>query len=169
MRAFFSWTRSGPMWTATWCLARRSVGLIGLLRQSPKSDDGSVTAFVALLLVAMFVLMGLVLDGGTALSAQQAATDEAEQAARAGAGSLSVDALRAGSIKIDQQAAVAAAEAFTLAAGHPGTATVSGDVIRVEVHYRVPTDILSMVGIKSLPVSAEATAFDVAGVTSGSP
>ena len=42
---------------------------------------------------------------------------------------------------------MAAAEAFTVAAGHVGTATVSGGVVRVEIHYRIRTDILSMVGI----------------------
>ncbi|MGH9080721.1 MAG: pilus assembly protein TadG-related protein [Acidimicrobiales bacterium] len=147
--------------------ARRRLHL-GLRPEVP-SDGGSVTAFVALLLVAMFVLMGLVLDGGSAINAQQAALDEAEQAARAGAGALSVDALRAGSLQIDQQAAVKTAEAFTVAAGHPGTATVSGGAVNVEIHYRIATDILGIVGITSLPVSASASAVDVAGVTAGSP
>jgi Flp pilus assembly protein TadG len=119
-------------------------------------------------MVAMFVLLGLVVDGGSAVSAQQSALDEAEQAARAGAGALSVDALRSGSIQIDQQTAVATAEAFTVAAGHPGTATVSGGAVRVEIHYRIATDILGVVGITSLPVSASASAVDVAGVTTGS-
>jgi Flp pilus assembly protein TadG len=128
-----------------------------------------VTAFVALLLVAMFVLMGLVLDGGSAISAQQSAIDEAQQAARAGAGAVSVDALRAGSVQIDQQAAVAAAEAFTVAAGHPGTATASDGVVRVEIHYRIQTEVLGLVGIESLPVSASASAIDVAGVTAATP
>jgi Flp pilus assembly protein TadG len=124
---------------------------------------------VALLVVAMLVLMGLVIDGGSAISAQQSAFDEAQQAARAGAGALSVDALRAGSLQIDQQAAVTTAEAFTVAAGHPGTATVSGGAVRVEIHYRIATDILSIVGITSMPVSASASAVDVAGVTAESP
>ncbi len=132
-------------------------------------DEGSVTAFVALLLVALFALTGLVVDGGKAISAQQSAVDEAEQAARAGAGALSVDALRSGSVRIDPQAAVAAAEAFTLAAGHPGTATVSGGTVSVEIHYRVGTDILGLVGIDSLPVSASASAVDEAGVTAANP
>lgn len=132
-------------------------------------DRGSITAFVALVLVALFALMGLVLDGGSAMSARQSAADEADQAARAGAGALSVQALRAGSLQLDPQAAVATAEAFTVAAGHPGTATVSGDSVRVDIHYRIRTDILGMIGIPSLPVSASASAVDVAGVTSESP
>jgi Flp pilus assembly protein TadG len=124
--------------------------------------------FVVLALVALFVLMGLVVDGGSALTAHQAASDEAQQAARAGAGALSVDALRSGNLQLDPEAAVAAAEAFTVAAGHPGTASVIAGVVTVSVRYRVPTSLLGLVGINSLPVSAAASAVDVEGVTEGS-
>ena len=137
-------------------------------RDYEPNESGSVSAFVVLLLVALFALVGLLIDGGSAIAARQAATDEAEQAARAGAGALSVDALRSGSVQIDPSAAVATAEAFTVAAGHPGTAVVSAGVVRVEVHYRIPTDILGMVGITTLPVSGTASAVDVRGVTQGS-
>lgn len=115
--------------------------------------------------MALFALAGLVLDGGRAVSAQQAAQDEADQAARSGAEALSVNALRAGAVELDPQAAVANAVAYTVAAGHPGTATVVGNAVEVSIHYRVPTDILGMVGIDSLPVSATARAVDVHGVT----
>jgi len=131
--------------------------------------EGSVSAFVVLLLVALFVVLGMVVDGGSALAAHQSAVDEAEQAARAGAGSLSVDALRAGSLQLDPQAAIASAEAFTAAAGHPGAVTVSGGVVTVSIHYRVTTSVLGIVGIGALPVSATASAVDIGGVVRGSP
>ncbi len=134
-----------------------------------RDQAGSMSAFVALLLVALMVLLGLVVDGGTALSARQAAADEAEQAARAGAGALSVEALRTGSLQLDPGAAVAAAEAFASEAGHPGTATASGAVVTVRIHFRVATQVLGIVGIHSLPVSAVASATDIQGVTAGSP
>jgi Flp pilus assembly protein TadG len=133
------------------------------------SDRGSVSAFVALLLVALVALAGLVVDGGAAMSAHQAAVDEAEQAARAGAGALSTDALRSGWLVIDQDAAIRSAEAFTSAAGHPGTAAVSAGAVTVTIHYRVPTSVLGIVGITSLPVSATASAVDVQGVTVATP
>jgi hypothetical protein len=123
---------------------------------------------VVLMLIAVFVLMGLVVDGGAALSARQAATDEAEQAARAGAGALSVSALRSGAVQLDEQAAVDAAEAFTVVAGHPGTATVSSGTVTVLIHYRIGTQILGIVDVDTLPVSASASAVDVHGVTVGS-
>jgi Flp pilus assembly protein TadG len=123
---------------------------------------------MVLMLVAVFVLMGLVVDGGTALSAQQAASDEAEQAARTGAGALSVNALRNGVVQLNQQKAVALAESFTIAAGHPGTATASSGTVTVRVQYRIHTEILGIVGISTLPVSASASAVDVQGVSVGS-
>lgn len=132
-----------------------------------RDQDGSVSAFVVLLLVALMAFLGLVVDGGTALSAHQSAVDEAEQAARAGAGALSVEALRSGTFQLDPAAAVAAAEQFTRVAGHPGTASVSGGVVMVQIHYRVPTAVLGIIGIPSLPVSATASAVDVQGVTVG--
>jgi Flp pilus assembly protein TadG len=135
-----------------------------------RDDRGSVTAFVVLMVVVLFVVMGLVVDGGAALSAQQAAADEAEQAARAGAGMLSVSALRQGVLQLDAPVAVGAAEAFTRTAGHPGVATVAPDgVVTVTVSYRIPTAILGMVHITSLPVSATASAEDVQGVTEATP
>ncbi len=132
------------------------------------SDDGVITAFAALLLVALMALVGLVVDGGSALVAHQSAEVEAEQAARAGAGALSVDALRNGTVQLDDQAAVLAAEQFAAAAGHPATVAVDAGVVTVRVHYRVPTAILGIVRIRSLPVSATASAFDLEGVTVGS-
>ena len=132
------------------------------------SDEGSISAFVVLMLVAIFALLGLVMDGGSVLSARQSATDEAEQAARAGAGSLSVSALRSGVVQIDQQQAIETAEAFTVAAGHPGTASVSSGTVTVQIHYRIRTEILGIIGVNSLPVSASASAVDLEGVTVGS-
>ncbi len=131
-------------------------------------EQGSITAFVALMLVTIMALVGLVVDGGSDLSAHQSAVDEAEQAARAGAGALSVEALRSGSLELDAPHAVIAAEQFTVAAGHPGTATVSAGTVTVTVRYRIHTQILGIVGISSLPVSASASAVNVQGVTVGS-
>ena len=133
-----------------------------------RSERGSISAFVAVLLVAIFALVGLVVDGGSALSARQSAADEAEQAARAGAGDLSVDALRSGSLQLDQAQAVAAAERFTVAAGHPGTATASSGTVNVSIRYQIHTEILGMIGIDTLSVSASASAVDLHGVTVGS-
>jgi Flp pilus assembly protein TadG len=144
---------------------RRSAGTPGHRR----GDNGAVAAFVVLIMVGLLGLLGLVVDGGTALTAHQAAQVEAEQAARAGAGALSVDALRDGDILIDGPAAVAAAERFMAEAGHPGSAVLSGGVVTVHIRYQVPTAILGLIGINWLDVSAAAAAVDVGGVTRGAP
>lgn len=133
-----------------------------------RGDSGSLVAFTLLLLVGLLALLGLVVDGGAVLTAHQAAEVEAEQAARSGAGAIDVDALRAGTVQIVPGAAVAAAEQFAAAAGHPGTAVVNGGVVTVSIHYEVPTTVLGIVGIGSLGVTAVASAVDLHGVTVGS-
>ena len=132
-------------------------------------DDGAIAAFVVLIMVGLLALLGLVVDGGTAITAHQAAQVEAEQAARAGAGAVSVDGLRAGLIQLDGPAAVAAAQRFMAAAGHPGTADVVGGVVNVHIRYQVPTVILGLIGINGLAVSADAAAVNQGGVTRGGP
>jgi len=136
-------------------------------RDRPRTDVGALTAFVALLLVGLVALIGLVVDGGAVLTAHQSAQVEAEQAARSGAGALSVDALRNGAVQLDAPAAVSAAEQFTATAGHPGTATVTGGIVTVRIQYVVPTVVLGIVGIRSLRVSAVASAENLQGVTTG--
>ena len=59
----------------------------------------------------------------------------------------------------------AAAEAYTVSSGHPGTASVTDGKVTVIVRYRIPTSILGIVGISSLSVSATASAVNVYGVT----
>jgi hypothetical protein len=41
--------------------------------------------------------------------------------------------------------------------------------VTVQIHYRVATVVLGIVGIQSLPVSAVAAATDLQGVSVGSP
>lgn len=134
-----------------------------------RDDEGALIAFVLLLLVGLVALFGLVVDGGAALTAHQAAEVEAEQAARSGAGAIDVDALRAGTFRLDPSAAVRAAERFAAAAGHQATATVSGGVVTVTIRYRFPTTVLGIIGIRYVTVSAVAAAEDLRGVTSGVP
>ena len=148
-------------------LSRPEAALRRSDRHRRADDEGAIAAFVLLVLVGLVVLLGLVVDGGAALTARQAAEVEAEQAARAGAGAVSVDALRAGYVQIDPAAAGTAAEQFTVASGHPGTAAVTGGVVTVKISYEVPTDILGIIGVDQLRVSAAASAVDVNGVARG--
>ena len=135
-------------------------------RPRRRTEQGSLSAFVAVLALSLFILVGLVVDGGRAIAAHRQAIDIAEQAARAGAERLSLDNLRsAGSVTVDPGAALQAAETFLAEAGQQGEVLVSGLSVTVKIHVESPTSILEIVGISSIPVSASATATNVHGVT----
>ncbi len=117
-----------------------------------------------LLCVALIALLALVVDGGRALSAREAAFSEAEQAARVGAAQLSVASLRAGLTAFQVAGAIAAAEQYMAASGHPGSAAVVGTCVVATVGtYGLSTPFLALVGIDDLPVSASAAATVVVG------
>ena len=103
-----------------------------------RDEDGMVTAFVTILVVALLFVIGLVLDGGYLLAAQREAANVAAQAARAGAQELDVTAFRADSSKdvIDVRRAQAAAEAFLVRVGQEGTASATPDEVTVTVTIR---------------------------------
>jgi Flp pilus assembly protein TadG len=128
-------------------------------------EEGSLTAFVAIIAFALFVLIGLVVDGGAVIAADRGAYGIAEQAARAGAGQISVSQLRStGVVTLNTGRAIRAAEEYATAAGHPGTAYVSGGTVTVTISYNYPTVIISLIGINSLHVSATASATNVKGL-----
>jgi Flp pilus assembly protein TadG len=132
-----------------------------------RSDDGQFLAMTAVFMTMFLALAGLVADGGHYLDAKQAAASEAEQAARAGAGSLDVGELHAGTIAVDPATAVTAAENYMIAAGQPGTAWVVGDTVYAQISYRMPTQLLGIIGVGSLALSVTESATDVSGITTG--
>jgi Flp pilus assembly protein TadG len=130
------------------------------------NETGSLTAFVAVFCLTLFILVGLVVDAGRAVAARAAAMSEAEQAARAGAGQVSVDSLRSGQVAIDPASAIRAANAYLVTVGQPGgTTTVVGQMVTVHIATEDPTTILGIVGINSIGISVTASAINVHGVT----
>jgi Flp pilus assembly protein TadG len=136
-------------------------------RQISRDEAGVLSAYVAVLAVALLVIVGMAVDTGRAIAAQRLAADEAEQAARSGAGRLSLQALREGKFALDIPSAVRAAEKYTIISGHPGTATAASGIVSVRVVVVVPTTILGIVGVQSITVSATSSASDVRGITRG--
>jgi Flp pilus assembly protein TadG len=134
------------------------------VRTSP-GERGSLTVFTAVFCVALFVLIGLVVDTGRAISARAAAMSEAEQAARTGAGQVSVGALRSGTVEVDPTAAVDAAEEYLASVGQTGWTSVVGETVTVHVESQEPTVILGIVGINRIHISVSASATDLHGVT----
>lgn len=133
-------------------------------RPGSAADGGSITVFLLLLAVALVLTVGLVAEGGAALSAREAAVAEAEQAARAGAAALLPASLRAGRSATGGATAVAAAVAFMAGSGHPGTAVWrAGQVTATVRPFRVATPMLALIGRPYMTVSASASAKAVVG------
>jgi hypothetical protein len=135
------------------------------IHQRLGEEDGVVTAFVVIFTLALVLLAGLVVDGGLTLAARVNAGDEAQEAARAGAQAIDLPLYRAtGQIALDPQQADQVAKTYLAAVGDQGTVQVTGDQVHVTVSVSQPMQILEVVGIKDLTVSASATAVAEHGV-----
>jgi Flp pilus assembly protein TadG len=138
------------------------------IRRQPRGDEGAATIFVVALSVMLFVVAGLVVDGGLAINARGRAADDAEQAARAGAQKIDVETLRAtGQVVLNQAEAAAAAQEFL--AGRPTeyapvAVQVEGNVVTVQVHTVEDTAILGLIGINQFDVNAAASSEPVVGI-----
>lgn len=122
----------------------------------PGSERGaSVTTFVAVVLVALFAVTGLVIDGGRQAHAVRRAQATAAAAARAATDAAVTVRLAGGG---GEAAATAAAQRHLQAAGFAGTVTVLPDGrVRVDAHGEVGTVFLSLIGIATLPAEGSAT------------
>ncbi|WP_338595490.1 pilus assembly protein TadG-related protein [Saccharopolyspora sp. SCSIO 74807] len=131
-------------------------------------EHGRVTAFVVVITTACLLFAGLVLDGGLALAAKTQAIGHAQQAARAGAQELDLVAYRAGGQpQLAPEAARAAARRYLGAVGAMGTVTADASTVRVHVDAQQRTQILGLIGLSEIPVSAEGQARPDQGTTGG--
>jgi Flp pilus assembly protein TadG len=124
-------------------------------------EQGAAAAFVVLMAIALLAAAGLVIDGGYALAAKRQAMNQAEQAARAGADVLSQAGLRSGQTLVDSTRAVAAAQGYLSSVGASGTVTIDGGEVTVTVTSQQDTQILTVVGVGSIPVQATASATSI--------
>lgn len=133
----------------------------------PRHDDtGSATPFVLGLILVLFAVAGLVADGGRAINARVAITDDAEQAARVGADQLG-DTRGSGTPRIDPVAATAAAQDFLVARGYAGSrirVSADTDAVEVTVSDVVPTSLLQIVAIDSFTIEGNASARAAVGI-----
>ncbi len=124
------------------------------------NDRGSISIWVVTATIVMMTLVGLAVDLGGQVHAQQRAHDVAAQAARAGGQQVeAAPAVEGRYVALDTAAARRAAEQYLAAAGVEGTVTITGGttlVVRVADTYE-PT-FLSMVGIGDLTVTGDASA-----------
>lgn len=132
------------------------------LRRRVGGDSGQVTAFAVVFCAALLAIAGLVLDGGLALSAKVQALDSAEAAARAGAQELDLPLFRTtGVARLDPTSAAETAEAWLASAGLDGEVSATISVVTVTVHSVTDTQLLQLVGVDELRVSATASAAAV--------
>ncbi len=130
------------------------------------SEEGSVTVFVVGLTLALLMVAGLVHDGGRVLAARRQAHDLADNAARAAAQAVDIDALRSGApVALDPLAAQVAAEDYLAITGHPGEVVVTADMVEVTVTITTPMVLLQVVGIAERTVTASGEARLVRGIT----
>lgn len=124
-----------------------------------RRDGGQATAFTVVMTVAILALAGLVLDAGLAVSTKVEAVSAAQSAARAGARELDVAALRTtGVVRIDPAKARTAAQDWLNRSSLTGTVTVTGNQVTVSVTTARQTQLLHMLGVTSIPITATATA-----------
>ncbi|WP_245934255.1 pilus assembly protein TadG-related protein [Branchiibius hedensis] len=123
-------------------------------------DRGSVSIFMASAAFVMIVLVGLAVDLGGQVAAQQRARDVAAQAARSGGEQvLGGPAVNGQGAQIDTAAAASAARSYLSTAGVSGTATIQGnDTLVVTTSANYQTKFLSIIGIGSLHVTGHSSA-----------
>ncbi|MGJ6979110.1 hypothetical protein ACSDQ9_01075 [Aestuariimicrobium soli] len=116
----------------------------------------SLSAFTAVVVVALLLVAGLVVDGGQRAAAQRESEAVAAQAARVGVDASSTAVVQG---RTGGPAAVAAARASLRSQGRSGTVTLRpGGVIEVRVLHDSPTTFLSLIGIDRLPAGGQAAA-----------
>ena len=136
------------------------------MRDRWREEDGAITVFVVGLTFALMLVAGLVYDGGRILAARRQAHDLADNAARAAAQAVDLDALRAGaSPTLDPLAAQVAAETYLADTGYEGEVTVSADRVEVTVSITTPMALLQLAGLTERTVTATGEARIVRGVT----
>jgi Flp pilus assembly protein TadG len=140
-----------------------------LLRRSRRDDSGQITPMTVVGVVIVLILAGLVLDLGLGMSDKVRTLDLAQAAARAGAREIDLVTYRTtGAVQLDPAHATDAARAFLRQAGVPagqGSVSASTTTVTVTVTTNRRTQLLHLVGITRLPVTATATATPLTGVT----
>lgn len=124
-----------------------------------RDERGSATIWLVTAAFAMSMLVGLAVDLGGQVHAQQRAHDLAAQAARTGAEEvLAAPAVEGRYARIDRTAAVRAARTYLAHSGVAGAVRVRGSRINVRVTDTYHPRFLGIVGINRVQVHGSAEA-----------
>lgn len=132
-----------------------------------KTDRGSASAFVAVAVLALLLMAGLVVDGGSKVRAIQRADRLAGEAGRAAGQQVDIaEAIAGRRPRVAPDAAVEAARRYLAHAGVEGVVTVSEDrrEVSIDVTTSVPTVFLGLVGVQALEGRGHAVVELVPGV-----
>jgi Flp pilus assembly protein TadG len=129
-------------------------------RQRLRGERGSVSLLVVVMVPALLMAAGLVLDGGRQLQARREASAAAASAARAAAQMSDQEAYGPG---LDPALAARRAQVHLTALGHVGTVDVTPAAVTVTVTATVDNLILP----GSRTVSSASTSAPLDGVTTG--
>ncbi len=124
-----------------------------------RAEEGAVLVGGLLLVVAMMLVIGLAVDAGRAFIARRELASLADQAALTGSQAIDVPALHDGRVVLDP--ALARSDAMRVVAaerGVRGSASAGTGSVTVTVSRRVPTMLLGLAGLRTLNVTADATA-----------
>lgn len=128
--------------------------------QRQRDERGSISIWVVAASIVMMTLVGLAVDLGGQVHAQQRAHDIAAQAARVGGQQVEPGpAVEGTDVALDAQAARAAAQQYLDAAGVDGTVTITGGTtLTVRVTDVYQPKFLTLIGLDDLTVTGDATA-----------
>ena len=133
----------------------------GVSRSRHSRDErGSISVWFATASFAMIILVGMAVDLGGKVHTQQQARSAAAQAARTGAQEVQGStAVRGEDLRVDSNAAKAAAQDYLHAAGVEGTVrVVNGDTLIVTTTDTYTSKFLGIIGLDSMQVTGEASA-----------
>lgn len=125
-----------------------------------RNEHGSITLWMVTASFAMMMLVGLAVDLGGQVHAQQRAHNVAGQAARAGGQEVqAAPAVQGRYVAINAAAARNAAQDYLSTAGVNGTVSITdGTTITVNVTDTYRPKFLSIIGLGDLSVTGEASA-----------
>ena len=130
------------------------------------SEDGAPTIFVVGLATALLMLAGLLYDGGRILDARREAFHTADNAARAAAQAVDIDAVRSGAAPLlDVAAAEVAAREYLDRLGLQGDVLVTADQVSVTVSMDVEMALLQAIGLDERSVMGTGRAQIVQGIS----
>ncbi len=124
-----------------------------------EDERGSVLITGLLLSVALLMVIGFAVDVGHAFLVKRQLASIADDAALSGSQAIDLPALHEGHLQLNP--GQAQAEALNTVHANPsvtGNATASTTGVSVTVTRRVPTILLGLVGLRTLTITAHASA-----------